>query len=145
MNLSNAIKITKVAAGAGSAGTDVNGETVDMSGYDGVVFFATIATANAGNFIKVQQGVNANGSGASDLAGTKVVAAENAQVVWVDVYRPLESQGKYLRPVIDRGGTNTVTGDIYALQYSGRVSPQSNLVATKVVGELHISPATGTA
>jgi hypothetical protein len=142
MNLSNEVKIRKVKAGQTSAGTAVESDVVDMQNYQGVVFAATIATANAGNFIKVQQGNLANGSDMQDLAGTKVIATDNAQLVWVDVYKP---EKRYVRAVIIRAGTNTVTGDIIAQQYEGRVKPEVNVVATLVVGELHVSPEEGTA
>jgi hypothetical protein len=141
-NLSNAIKVTKVAAGAASGGTDVAGTTIDMQGFEGVVFVTTIATANAGNFLKAQQGVASDLSDAADLEGSKVVAAANGQVVWYDLYQPRE---RYVRPVVVRAGANTATGDLYAIQYGPRRLPVSNLVANTIIGEVAVSPAEGTA
>lgn len=140
-NLMRDVKLTKVAAGAVSAGTDVTSDILDMSGYDGVVFFATIATVNAGNYIKVQQDTDAAGGTMADLTGTKVVGTTNANTVCVDVYRPQE---RYVRAIIIRGGTNTVTGDIYALQYRNTRGPLSAQGATIDI-EYHVSPAEGTA
>lgn len=145
MNLSTEVKITKVADQQTSAGTAVNGTAIDMRNYDGVLFIGTIGTANAGNLLKVQQGNLSDGSDGSDLEGTAVVATQNGQVVGADVYRPLESQGRYLRPVIIRAGTNTVTGTIYAVQYHGRRRPEINEIAGTVDVPLHVSPAVGTA
>lgn len=142
LNLFKDVKLTKIAAGAVTATTDVDSSVIDMSGYDGVVFFGSIATANAGNFIKAQQGTDATVTDAADLAGSKVVAAANNQVVWVEIHKPLE---RYLRAKIVRAGVTTVTGDLYALQYSGRVRPETNLVANALIGTLLISPAEGTA
>jgi hypothetical protein len=139
--LSNKIKITKVAAGAASAGTEVDGTAVDMQGYEGVMFFTTIATANAGNYMKAQSGTDSTPSDAADLEGTKVVAAANTEVVWLDIYKPQE---RYDRPVIIRAGANTATGDIYAVQYGGRVGLEDNLTTNVIIGELHISPDEGT-
>jgi hypothetical protein len=133
--LSKQVVVEKVADGATSAGTDVNGTTVDLQGFDGVMFFARIATANAGNFIKVQEG--ATTSPTADLAGSKAIAAVNGDVVLVDIYRPLK---RYARAVIVRAGTNTVTGDLYAVKYVGRVSPK---IAADAVSAL-ISPIAGT-
>lgn len=144
MNLIQNIKLRKVAAGAVSAGTAVNSTAVDMQGFDGVLFFTTIATANAGNFINAAQGAESSGSDAADLEGTKVVAAANASGVWIDVYKPTD---RYVRCEIDRSGTNTATGDIWAIQYAGRLFPEAadNLVTNELIGELHITPAEGTA
>lgn len=142
MNLFKDVKLTKIAVGAITATTDVDSSIIDMSGYDGVVIFGSIATANAGNFIKAQQGAASDLSDAADLEGSKVVAAADAQVVWVEIHKPLE---QYLRAKIVRAGATTVTGDLYALQYSGRVRPETNLVTNALIGSLLISPSEGTA
>lgn len=142
MNLSNGVKITKVAAASVTGTTAINGTALDMTGFEGVLFFAAIATANAGNFIKAQIGNLADGSDGADLAETKVVAAADGQVVWVDVYRPDPNQ-KYIRPVVTRGVT-TVVGEIYALQYESRKEVNNNNV-TGVIGKLVVNPYEGTA
>lgn len=141
-NLFKNAKLTKVAVGAVSAGTEVDGSTVDMSGYESVVFFTTIATANAGNFMKAQQGLLNDSSDANDLAGSKVIAAANNQVVWIDLVKP---QKRYVRAAIIRAGANTATGDVYALQYNGRNKPETNLVLNALIGSLLVSPDEGTA
>jgi hypothetical protein len=141
MNLIKNIKIRKVAVGAAAGTTVVNSSGIDMQNFDGVMFFTTIATADAGNFIKVQQDAASNFSTAQDLAETKVVAAGNGSVVYVDVYRPAK---RYLRAVITRG-VSTATGDLYAIQYNGRAKPDTNLVTNELIGKLHISPEEGTA
>lgn len=141
MNLSKHVKLRKVAAAATSAGTEVISSVVDMQGYEGVLFFTTIATANAGNYLKAQSGTDATVTDAADLAGTKVVAAANGQVVFLDIHKPQE---RYLTANIIRAGTNTATGDIYAIQYCGKVKPESNIVTNVIIGELHVSPDEGT-
>lgn len=141
MQLSNEVKIRKVAAAAASAGTEVISSVVDMTGYDGVMFVATIATANAGNYLKAQSGTNATVTDAADLAGTKVVATANAEVVFLDIYKPVE---RYLTANIIRAGANTATGDIYAIQYQGNVKPEVNGVTDTILGKLLVSPAEGT-
>ena len=142
MNLSKNVKITKVAVAAVSAGTAVNGSAVDMQGFDGVLFMTTIATANAGNFLKVQQDSDVALGTAADLADSAVVATANAEVVFVDCYRPAE---RYVRPVVIRAGANTATGDIYAIQYEGRVKPTDNDITDTIVGTLIVSAAEGNA
>jgi hypothetical protein len=140
--LMNNFKITLVKAAQTEAGTDVTTDIIDMAGFEGVVFFGTIATANAANYIYAQQDTASNGATMADLAGTKVVAAANGQVVWLDIYKP---EKRYVRAYIERGGANTATGDFYAIQYQGRKGLISNLVANKLIGKILISPAEGTA
>ena len=140
--LMNNVKITLVKAAQTEAGTDVTTDIIDMAGFEGVVFFGTIATANAANYIYAQQGTASDGSNMADLAGTKVVAAANGQVVWLDIYKP---EKRYVRAYIERGGANTATGDFYAIQYQGRKWLITNLVANKLIGKILISTAEVTA
>ncbi len=139
MNLSKNVKIVKVAAGAASGTTAVNSEAIDMSNYDGCLLFGSIATANAGNYLKVTQGKDSAFAESEDLKGSKVVPARNGEVAFVDVYRPAEGQGKYLRASIVRT-VATATGDVYAVLYNGRIKPEVNIVAEKMNGVLLISP-----
>lgn len=143
MNLSNGIKITKCAAASTAATTAINGTALDMSGYEGVLFFTAIATANVGNFLKAQIGAVADGSDAADLEGTKVVADTNGQVAWLDVYRADPNQ-RYIRPVVVRGAS-TVVGEIYALQYESRRQVVDNNIASTIIGKLVVNPFEGTA
>lgn len=138
MNLSKNVKITKVKALSASAGTAVNSDSVDMAGFDGVVFFGRIATANAANFGNVAQ--SSDDSVFADLAGTKVVPGDDADSFSIDVYKPTK---RYLRCEVDRGGVNTIVGDIYAVQYGAHKKPTTH--GATVDSETHISPAEGTA
>jgi hypothetical protein len=143
-NLINEVKITKIAAAAGAATTDVETSVIDMSGYDGVMIFCAIGTANAGNYIKAQQGTDATVTDAADLEGSKVVATGNGDVVTLDVFQPKE---RYIKGIVKRGASTTV-GEIYALQYKMSKAPQNNgQVATRsgYIGKFLQSPAEGTA
>lgn len=141
MNLTKNCKVTLVKAGQGSAGTDVESDILDMEGYEGVVFFGSIATVNAANFAKAQQDTDsAFGDDPQDLEGTKVVPGDNGDSFMIDVYKPRE---RYVRVVVDRGGANTATGDIYAIQYGAKKAPVSH--GATIDSELHVSPAEGTA
>jgi len=132
--------LTLQAAGAVAGTSAVNGATLDMAGYDGVILFGTIATANAGNFLKAQQGEASDGSDMADLAGTKVVADANGSVVGIDINRPKE---RYVRGSFTRG-VSTATGDMYALRYKASQQPVSNLI-TNVLKTLKLqSPSEGT-
>lgn len=135
MNLSKDVKVTLVAAGATSAGTAINSTAVDMSGFEGVIFIGSIATANAGNTALAAQATTSGGSYA-DLAGTTVAPGDSGDSFLIDVYRPRE---RYVRCEIDRSGTNTVTGDIYAIQYTAASKPTTH--GATVDSILAVSPA----
>ena len=139
--LSEGTDLRLAAAGASSAGTAGNGAVVDMQGFDGVRFFGTIATANAGNYLKVQQGDASDLSDAADLEGTKAGAAANGSVVCVDVIKPKE---RYLRGVFIRGGANTATGDMYYERYNAASKPTVAQGANTLVTTMVRSPAEGT-
>ncbi len=132
-------KLILIKAGQSSAGSDVVTDEIDTRGFEGVLIFGSIATANAGNYVKVAQATEAGGSFA-DLEGSKKVVATNGDSFLVDIYRPLEP---ILKATVVRGGANTVTGDIYALLYGPRNIPVTH--GSTMEGEQHISPAEGTA
>lgn len=135
---SDLLTLGKAAQGAGTS--TVDGDPIDMAGYDGVVIFCTIATANAGNFLKAQQGEASNLSDAADLAGSKVIADANGQVVGIDIVKPRE---RYVRGNIVRG-VSTATGDLYYLRYQKHNQPASNNVTNLLKTIKIASPAEGT-
>jgi hypothetical protein len=141
MNINKNVKVAKVLAGASSAGTTLTSSAVDMQGFEGVMFVGSIATVNAANFAKVQQSSDDGSSDTyADLEGTKNVPGDDADSFLIDIYRPRE---RYLKLLIDRGGANTATGDVYAIQYGARKAPVSH--GSTIDAETHASPAEGTA
>lgn len=137
MNFSANNEVRKVKAGATAATTEVVSDTIDMQGAEGVILFTTIATANAGNYLKAQSSDAANMANAVDLEGKKIVAVANGQVVWLDIYKP---QQRYITANVIRGAS-TAVGDIYAIKYGMRTYPVDNLVDSALIGELLVSPA----
>jgi hypothetical protein len=140
MNLSQNVKITKVAA-AVSAGTEVLTAAIDMQGYDGVLIVVTMATHHdTGNYLKGQQ-CDTSGGSYADLEGSKVLAEADADVLILDIYKPID---RYIKGSVIRGGTNTALGEIYIIQYKGDKLPEDNdtgIYHTVLV----VSPAEGTA
>lgn len=134
--LLNDVKVTVVKTTQASAGTAVNSDSVDMTGYDGVVFVGALATVNAANSINLAQ--SSDDVTFVDLAGTAQVPGTDADLVAIDLFRPTD---RYVRAEVDRGGANTVTETMYAIQYKGRKAPVTS-IATQ---ETHVSPAEGTA
>lgn len=133
MNLSKNVDLALVKGQQSAGTTEVESDSVDVANYDGVLFFAKVAAADAGNHIVIEQ--SADDATWAELTGTKVIVEEANQVVAVDVFRPLEGQGRYLRAKVVRG-SSTATGDVYAARYSGRTRPED------FGALLAISPAT---
>jgi len=134
--LLNECKVTVVKTTQSTATSAVNTDSVDMTGWDGVVFVGALATANAGNSVNLAQ--SSDNSTFADLEGTAQVPAGNGDLVAIDLFRPVD---RYVRAEIVRAGATTVTETFYAIQYRGRKSPVTS-IATQ---ETHISPAEGTA
>ncbi|MBI5035571.1 MAG: hypothetical protein HZB51_34195 [Chloroflexi bacterium] len=135
-----AITPTEGVAGA----TDINGAVCDMSGYDSVamlVCFGAI-TAGAVTSIKAQQGALSNGTDMADLEDTAQTVADDddEQMFIIDLHRPKE---EYVRVTVDRGTQNAVVTEAWYILYNGRQHPVTQ--PTGVNGELHVSPAEGTA
>lgn len=129
----------------GAAGTsDINGATLDMAGWDGVLMLVTFGaiTTGAVTSIKAQQGNAANLSDAADLAGTGQVIADtdDDKTFYIDLYKPTK---RYVRLVVDRGTQNAVVASALYIQYRGAKAPAVH--GTGVAGETHVSPAEGTA
>lgn len=125
MNLSNEVKLVRCAAGNSTASTtNANGSDVDVSGYEGVVFFAWMEKATATtntNQLKVEV-KDADGNYTA-LEGAAAVCDTDSQVLAVDVYRPWQKLGKVLRAVVDIN-TSTKYGDVYAILYNGHIKPE---------------------
>ncbi|QQS08680.1 MAG: hypothetical protein IPK69_11925 [Phycisphaerales bacterium] len=134
----NAIRLA--VAGAASGTTPVSGATIDTAGYDGVAVFCTIATQNAGNYLALDHGDASDMSDGANVAGSKVVAVANGQVVCVDINKPMK---RYVKPAIVRTAA-TITGDMYYILYKGQFKPTLNQVANTLISKSLVSPPTGT-
>lgn len=135
MSLLDKLNIDSVAAAASAATSAVNGSTVDLEGYEGVIFFCSVAVANAGNFLKAQEGDTS--SPTADLEGSAVVVGTNNDVVALNVHKPLK---RYIRPVLIRGAS-TASGEIYAVKYGSCKLPDVGADVSKIIA----SPVAGTA
>lgn len=145
-NLSKNGKISQVITPtAGAAGTsDINSSILDMAGFESVLFLITLGaiTSTAVTSIKAQQGAASNMSDAADLEGTAQTIADtdDEKVFYLEIVKPRE---RYVRLVVDRGTANAVVASAVAIQTRPTAAPVSH--GTNVAGELHNSPAEGTA
>lgn len=133
------VKIDLAIAGASTGTSTLASADIDMTGYEGIIFVGSLATANAGNFM---QAVHGDAPTPTDtVAGSKVVPATDGDVAILEIHRPLK---KYVRVQLVRAGATTVSGDVYAIRYGARKDPQTNEVTNAVKTASLISPATGT-
>jgi len=137
--LTEDVKVTKVAAYASANTTDVTGTSVDMAGYDGVVFLASFGTGAADNLIHAEQ--SSDNSSFTDIAGSEPNdAGASSELQFVDIINPA---ARYVRPIAVRG-TSTTVENIYAIQYRAKTLPQDNKIAGTIEGEQLINPIAGT-
>ena len=136
---------TAITPTAGAAGqTAINGTTLDMSGYEGVLIIVRMGaiTATAVTSINAAQGAASDLSDAADLAGTKVTIADDddEEVFYIDLFKPRE---RYVRVEVARATANAVVASAEYLQYGAATAVTTQ--PTGVTGESHVSPAEGTA
>lgn len=133
-------KVQRAITGATAGTGTTEGDIIDTAGFDTVAFVgAAMGTANAGNYVKVQQDSAAAMGTAADLEGTKVTPGDNGDAALVEIIRPGE---RYIRLVAVRGASSTL-GDAYAIL--GRANKGAVTHGTTIDSEIHISPAEGTA
>lgn len=139
------IKIVRVSAAVAAGSADSNGTAVDMQGYDGVVFVASIGAIVTGAVasLKAQQGAQAGGGDAADLAGTSVVIADDqdGKCAILDIYRPTD---RYVRPVVMRATQNVTIDSVVAILYNGRKAPVALDTTAIATSKAVASPALGT-
>ena len=129
-----------------SGTADRNGATVDMANWETLIVIFKMATiaSSAVQTIKFQQD-SASGMGtAADLLGTSVAIADDDddQIFWIEITKPRE---RYVRAVIDKDGSNACAESAIYILRGLKKLPVDNVVDDTITGELHVSPAEGTA
>jgi len=124
---------------------DVTSDTVDMAGFDAVLFLVIWGAITDGTpAVKVRSGAASDMSDAADLAGTSVAIedTDDNKMAIVDVTHISE---RYVNCVVTRGGsTGAVVDAIIAIKYKARSEPVTQ--SADVAGhEKHVAPAEGTA
>ena len=122
MNATKNMKLIKVLAAAAAGTTTLTTDPVDTQGFEGVMFFGSIATVNPATYADVRQGDAADMSDGDALRGARVAPGDNGDSFCIDILRP---EARYVDVQIARN-VSTATGDVYALLYgSVRKSPVS--------------------
>lgn len=119
----------------------LTGATLDMQGFDSVAFVAVALKGEALSFaIKAQQDTDSAMGTAADLLGTSVAfttAIGTDGLTTLEVHQPQE---RYVRALVTVPNANAATPTcVIAFQFNAKDLPQTNS------GELHVSPAEGTA
>ena len=120
----------------------ITGTGVDMRGYSGVMFVAIVGKGEvAACTIKAQQDADSAFGAAADLLGSSKAFSAGVETngsVILDIHKPQE---RYVRPVVAVPNlTLPAAVTIIAIKYGPTNKPTTNML-----GELHVSPAEGTA
>lgn len=148
MNLLENVKITQVLGYFAAAQTTRKADIIDMAGYEGCLFLFHLGTIlNTGTIKAVVYGDAANSTSAmAELTGTTAytvtatTAAYAKSVIAVDVYQPDPVLHRYLEAQLQLGAANTEILGITAIQYNGKLHPDTNGVTVLKATQL-VSPA----
>lgn len=129
--LTDNVKITKVSDHTTAGTSDVTSSSVDMAGWDGVMFLTSLGTAAAGNIVTLHS--STDDSSFSATAALKSSGTSDEDVA-VDLQSPIN---RYWKAVVTRG-TSTTCETIWAVQYRGRAKAQTFAVSgTSCVGQFN--------
>lgn len=118
----------------------LTGVGVDMQGYDSVAFIAGALEGEVASYtIKAQQDTDSAFGTAADLAGTSVAWATGVSTKGLTTLEIVQPRERYVRPIVAVPNITAVPVFCIALQFNAADLPVSN------DGELHVSPAEGTA
>lgn len=146
-NLSKNAKISQAitpAAGV-AAQTAINSTSVDMQGFESVLFILTMGAITAGGAQSINAAQSADDSSFADLedTGQTIADDDDGNVFYIDVVKPID---RYVRLEVARATQDSVVASCEAIQYgtpSARKTPTTH--GSTVSGELHVSPDEGTA
>jgi len=139
--LAKIVPAITITAGAAGTSTPLNGATLDMAGYAGVMIVVTFGAIVSGavTSFKVQQDTDSAFGTPVDLLGSGQTIADTADdTIFVsDLFKPTK---RYVRVVVARATQNATLCAAYYV-YGGRTRPAVQTVTI----ERFVSPAEGTA
>lgn len=147
MNLSKETKLQRVSNAVAAGTSAVTSSAVDMKGYENCLFVVAFGAivSGAATSIKVQQSSDDGSTDAySDLEGTSVTVADDDdnQLAYVEIARPTK---RYLKCIVSRATQNSTVDAIIAVLSGNKDTPTTHDATTVLGGELHVTPAEGTA
>lgn len=142
--LSKSVVFQKIEAATAAGTSDITSDTVDMQGFEGVVFIAHIGTLTGSQVTSMKVQSSSDDSTYNDLLGTdsgNMDDTDGDQLIVIDIHKPLE---RYLQAEVLRGTANAVINGVIAIKY-GAATEASTQGATVFSSEDHVSPIEGTA
>lgn len=124
--LSKQIAIDVVQAGLAAGQTDPDSASVDMTGYDGVMFIGllgAVTTTGTATIAAAQSSDDGVGDGFSVISGASAASNADAdadKLLIVDVLYPTK---RYVRTTLTRAVANTVWGGTLAIRYCAKSKP----------------------
>lgn len=114
--------------------------TLDMQGYDAVMFFTSYGKASATTLMHAQCCDTTSGT-FEDIAGSEIDSTGGSdEDQFIDIVRPPK---RYVQAALSRASTSAI-GDVWAIQYRCRTNEQDNITAGTINGKTLVDPATGT-
>jgi len=135
------VQATTVTAGAAGT-TAVNGATVDLSGVEEIAIIVPFGAIVSGAVTSIKWQEGSTTSPTTDVAGTNITVADTDDDT-TKILRIIKPRSRYGRVVVSRATQNATVGAITYILTGLRTLPATD--GSTVVGELHVSPATGTA
>ena len=138
----NAVPVYAGDAVTAGSSIDNNSSRIDMAGYDGVLFIATITDSVATGVatLTVEENDADSDAGMTALTGGSATVTSqanddlNGTTLVVDVYKP---EKRYVQAVRTSETANIAFGNVIAIPYSGRKLPltadDTNSATAKVV------------
>jgi len=136
-------KVTRVTNAVAAGTTDSNSSSVDMQGFESVMFIALFGTITATAVTSIHAEQSADDSTFADLESTSISIDddEDNMVLVLEVIKPTD---RYVRCVVDRGTANAVIDGVIAIQYNARNVPTTQDATTVADSESHVEPDEGT-
>ena len=144
MNLSKSVKVTRVMDAVAAGTSNQTSSSVDMQGFDSVLFMATFGTIVTNAVTSAKLRTSSDDSNFNDLLGTLIAVADDDddQVVLLDLIKPRE---RFIQCIVNRATQNSTIDGVYAFQYLANAEPVTQDSSSVVGFELHVSPEEGTA
>jgi hypothetical protein len=138
MNLSKNVKVTQVLGYYAAGTTARKADIIDMQDYDGCMFIYELGTLlDTGTLDCFVSGDAVNNTAAMSrlltttaFTCTAVEAAYAKSCIVVDVFQPDPVLHRYLEATVTPAVANAVILGITAIQYNGRVHPDTNPATT---------------
>lgn len=138
MNLSKNVKVTQVLGYYAAGTTTRKADIIDMANYDGCMFIYELGTIiENGTVDCFVSGDAANSTGGmarllttTAYTVTAAAAALGKSCIIVDVFQPDQVLHRYLEAQLTPAVSNAVILGITAVQYNGRVHPDTQPAST---------------